>query len=470
MSKYRDIIFFGVLAAGLAGLSQSAPGQSLQSSEEQYVRAWHLQKQGSFDAALEGYEASAKAAVVSTQRKKSFRAIGEVATRAGGPAALRQRGYAAFEQAALLNDGFSLGQLVDFQDKNIYRPVRLTELIPLYETRARNGSNTTAMLLGRMHEKGEIGPRSQEKALEWYRLAAQNGNGKAGLKLATYHASRNEDKEALRWLKMTREGLSEAELRARVARVFIEGTDAPRNFTIARRWAVGVLSIDPAVAMLLLRKILEVEFDLDTFEAMIAANTKITGEDRMTLSMMRRILDAQPSATQDKAAERILLLADKGNPFAAACAASMLFQKNGFNHPRGMSLLMGSLKAGEPEAVRLGTDAIATLPADSKNRMEIFSAIRASADKGTAAAMLALANIYSVGGLVQQDIAESFKWKLRAAQTGDAAGAFETGMAYLGGNGVTEDKNAARKWLEKAKRSGNQMAGSILQQMASSKR
>ena len=80
-------------------------------------------------------------------------------------------------------------------------------------------------------------------------------------------------------------------------------------------------------------------------------------------------------------------------------------------------------------------------------------------------AMLAAANLYAVGTLVEQNIGQSFTWYLKAAKAGNPEAEFRAGMAYAQGLGTGTDIDEAKRWLTAANDHGYAMAGPSLQSL-----
>jgi TPR repeat protein len=57
---------------------------------------------------------------------------------------------------------------------------------------------------------------------------------------------------------------------------------------------------------------------------------------------------------------------------------------------------------------------------------------------------------YSQGFGVKKDNTEAFKWFLKAAELGNAVGAYNVGDSYYSGSGVEEDGKLAYEWFQKA--------------------
>ncbi|MBY8824961.1 tetratricopeptide repeat protein [Sphingomonas colocasiae] len=74
----------------------------------------------------------------------------------------------------------------------------------------------------------------------------------------------------------------------------------------------------------------------------------------------------------------------------------------------------------------------------------------ALAGGGDVAAMLKLAAFYADGPQPARDSVGAFAWSRRAAEAGAPGGAFNTGLAYDGGNGVAADRAEAQRWYRAA--------------------
>ncbi|MCL2000619.1 MAG: hypothetical protein FWG74_04220, partial [Planctomycetes bacterium] len=81
---------------------------------------------------------------------------------------------------------------------------------------------------------------------------------------------------------------------------------------------------------------------------------------------------------------------------------------------------------------------------------EAFERLLASAEAGSAPAMLNLAEFYGNGWGVRQNLTERYQWLEKAAEAGDPQGAFRAGLALEMGLGVAADQAAAARAFERA--------------------
>ena len=85
--------------------------------------------------------------------------------------------------------------------------------------------------------------------------------------------------------------------------------------------------------------------------------------------------------------------------------------------------------------------------------------------QGYAPAQHQLAEMYSKGEEVRQDIEEAIKWYKRAAEQGFVLSQYSLGLLYDMGNGVNQDFKEAKKWYQKAAEQGFARAQNNLAQM-----
>jgi hypothetical protein len=110
--------------------------------------------------------------------------------------------------------------------------------------------------------------------------------------------------------------------------------------------------------------------------------------------------------------------------------------------------LIASAKAGDSEAQRkLGLALIAIKPPRTD---EALRWLRQSADKGNAAAMTNVGQMFAAGLGVLKNEAEAAAWYRRAADKGDADGQNFLGQLYDNGRGVPQDFAEALKWYRLA--------------------
>ena len=68
--------------------------------------------------------------------------------------------------------------------------------------------------------------------------------------------------------------------------------------------------------------------------------------------------------------------------------------------------------------------------------------------------MISLANCYGSGEGTEQDLEESFKWNMKAAQGGEPSGMLNVAISYEDGLGVAADPSEAFAWYKKSAEGG----------------
>jgi predicted aspartyl protease len=99
---------------------------------------------------------------------------------------------------------------------------------------------------------------------------------------------------------------------------------------------------------------------------------------------------------------------------------------------------------------------------EAKDYSGAMSWWKLAADKGVTAAMTGIANMYHQGAGVNQDFVEALKWARLAAEKGDKPAMGMVAVQYAAGEGVTKDCVTARQWLAKAAAAGLQQANDYI--------
>jgi hypothetical protein len=96
---------------------------------------------------------------------------------------------------------------------------------------------------------------------------------------------------------------------------------------------------------------------------------------------------------------------------------------------------------------------------DEQVRLEAeMPELDARADAGDAQAFVELGNRYFFGEAVAKDVAEAFRWYLRAAEAGSDAGMVNLASCSRRGEGVPQDPDQAVKWYERAMKTDHTFA------------
>jgi len=95
--------------------------------------------------------------------------------------------------------------------------------------------------------------------------------------------------------------------------------------------------------------------------------------------------------------------------------------------------------------------------ADDSNDCTSFSiaTLRARAERGSAAAQLALADALVEARCVEQDLREAARWYQASARGGNVDAKFDLGMMYLEGRGVPPNARRGAAWLLEAAEAGH---------------
>lgn len=420
-----SFLLLGPVLAGCADDSKVLGGT------EQYVRASYLEEQGRPSDARIAYERSIAASLDPREKRKSLSALADLTESTGAPAG--SQSVADLRQsAALLGDRRSLNEVARRQyDENI-RPSRFAELVPYYDKSAREQSNTTALLMGRLTEEGEFGQNPKTSTVDWYTLAANRGSNKATKELVVYYARAGEDSQALAWIGRL-SGEEKSNMYLSLAKDFLDaGDELPRNGTSAVRWYRRGLAANPTAAV---------------------------------SSANRFLTDAPTDADRAAILAAVRTQADRGNPDAALLVARSLDRDSAEVNPEAVRYFLIAAKAGNADAMGSLVKSAAFLKSDDPLSGQIVSGLTSMGERGNVDAMLTLGNSYGIGGIVPRDPARSFAWYERAAKAGNAEAQYRTGVAYADGIGTTKNIEQARRWLQESARRGFNLAAPALQRL-----
>jgi TPR repeat protein len=398
-------------------------------SRQLYLTGIHFRETGRTAEAVKVYEDAIRKDVDGKWKGKSYYALAQIYL---SPGSFRStpRGIASLAQAALAGNGDATGDLIDMQlDKNV-RPPNLKALIPLYSQRARESSNSAALLLAKLTAEGQLGRKPATSSTDWYTIAAERGSNTAVRKLVVVYAAEGNQAKALAWIK--RLGKSDAaSVYLDLAKDFLtDGDELKRNGDAAVIWYRLALAADPEKAVHSATQFFETGSDSDR-QAILAAVRKI---------------------------------ADRGDPDASLFVAKLLDKSDPTAINReAIRYYATAAKGGNGDAVTGLVRVSAFLKPDDTMTSDLMTGITAAAGTGNVDAMLALANFYSMGTLVARDVGQGFGWYLKAAKAGNAEAEFRAGVAYAQGLGTGTDLKQARHWLTAAEGQGYPLAAPSLQ-------
>ena len=88
-----------------------------------------------------------------------------------------------------------------------------------------------------------------------------------------------------------------------------------------------------------------------------------------------------------------------------------------------------------------------------------FNEVKLAAAEGDADAQYELARLYAEGEGVEQNLAETVKWYLKAAEQGHDSAQFKIGLCYQTGTGVSKSDKEAYIWLSISAENGAPLNG-----------
>jgi TPR repeat protein len=162
-------------------------------------------------------------------------------------------------------------------------------------------------------------------------------------------------------------------------------------------------------------------------------------------------------ADQGEAVRWLRKASELGNPAAMYSLGMVL--GHGPSTPadkaEAMKWFIKSAQLGSVDAMTMaGIQYVSGVNGQGPNYVEANYWFRSAADKGDAAAMFMLADLYRYGLGVPTDYAEAMRWSLRAAHVGNVDAMKLIGEMYEKGLGVPEDKVESRRWFQMAAKQG----------------
>jgi len=161
---------------------------------------------------------------------------------------------------------------------------------------------------------------------------------------------------------------------------------------------------------------------------------------------------------------RMLTLAERGNPLAEIAVAECYFNGRGtaINRPEAVRWYRSAAERGEADAqASMGLCSFRGWGCE-KNNAEAFRWWSLAAAQGNLGAINDLAFCYMNGFGVQKDERKGFEWAMKAAERGHVPSQTLVGECYLDGRGVEKDAVSGETWLYRAARQGNSRAHKLL--------
>lgn len=92
---------------------------------------------------------------------------------------------------------------------------------------------------------------------------------------------------------------------------------------------------------------------------------------------------------------------------------------------------------------------------ESQNYTQAFNLLKPLAEEGNAEAQCIIANMYHLGLGIEINLPEALQWYRKSSQQGYGIASNNLATLYLlGGNGISQNKNEADRYFQKAREQG----------------
>ena len=270
---------------------------------------------------------------------------------------------------------------------------------------AENGVAELQYTLGLMYANGEGVPQDDQKAVKWYRLAAEQGHARA--KANIYNLAKKNIPQALQVLIGDAEnGVVEAQYT--LASMYANGQGVPQDDQKAVKWYRLAVEQGHAGAKANIYSLAKKRVP-DALKLLINDAENGSAEAQINLAMMHQLGLGVPQDDQE---------AIKWYRFVAEDELAQA-QKN----------IISLAKKNVPQALK---------------------ALSNDAENGVVKAQIDLGMMYGFGLVVPKDDRKAAKWYRLAAEQGVARAQFIMGLMYANGQGVAQDDREAMQWYRLA--------------------
>jgi TPR repeat protein len=351
--------------------------------------------------------------------------------------------FARFNPALLLLSATALaicqssGQSTLERGSQAFKQGDLASAFKILKPLADAGNASAQELLGEVCYVGyDVGyniPCNDAQAIQWYRLAAQNGNPKAQCRLGTrLRIDQKKDTEGFEWmLKSAKQGYPDC--MCDIGEYYRGGwSPVTQNYSEALKWFKTAEEKGEACHYNLgsayyFGQGVEVDFKSAAALLQKEASNKYSVHHADASELLASIYEQGGRGMEQNYSEAAKWYRD------AIDAPALKWEKSSQDWAR---LNLGDLYV-QGEGV----------PQDFGEALKLFKPL---AGVGDARAQTRMGDLYAEGkGVTQSDI-EAVKWYRMAAEQADPSGQFHLGMAYKSGKGVPEDYVLAHMWFNLA--------------------
>ena len=299
------------------------------------------------------------------------------------------------------------------------------------EASAAKGDADAQYDLGERYSKGNGVPLDQEKAVAWYRRAADQGLAKAQAGLGRCYAKgegvAKDYSQAVAWFRKAAEQ-GDAKGQNGLGLSFARGQGVAQDYTEAVKW---------------FRKAAEQEY--------------AAGQDNLGVSF------AQGHGVPQDYAEAVTWYrkaAEQGYTNAQCNLGGCYALGHGVSkdYAEAVKWVRKAAEQGDARGQNLLGLCYAKGQSVAQDYTEAVRWFRKAAEQGYAKGQVSLAVSYATGKGVPQDQTEAAHWYRKAADQGDAKAQLSLGVSYAEGNGVNKDLDEADKWFSQAEGKANESA------------
>ena len=369
----------------------------------------------------------------------------------------------------------------------------------LWETKAKKGNSTAQYNLGSMYSNGEYVAQSDERAVYWYRKAADQGYKSAqyhlGIKYKTGTGVTKDYKQAAYWYrKAAEQGHAKAQNNLGVS--YNNGEGVSQNYEQAVYWYRKAANQGHAEAQYNLGKKYKTGtgVSLDYFEAVYwltkATNQRHTDAKKHldetqetinriyregelgTVNRSKQIIDFFLKASSrglggDSKAQNILAdlyIKDKGVGEKYSDVIRWFTQNADVGNIAAQKMLTWTFENGKSPTLLLIGGYYENGSWADYDKKEALKWFRKAANQGHAGAQFILGNKYGQGEVVLKDPNQAISWYLMAAKQGHAEAQYELGLTYIDQKDQKDQKNPLKNaayWINQAHENGIKQASKV---------
>lgn len=381
-------------------------------------------------------------------------------------------------KAEKVNDSNAMRKLGYFYQNAYGTELNLAKAASYFEKAAKQENQYAQMEIAKCYEEGSGVPQSYAKAIKWYEKAAAHGNLEGIITCARWYSEGNFIKQNLKKAfnyYLTAADKGDADAQCTVGILYMEGTGCPVDYAksieylelAARNGVWEAQNLSAKVAWIQTQE--KIQNEKPEGQELLAVLKKAadSGWHEAQLEYAKMLVQqngGKIDSSNSYSVKENLLKASKQGNVEATYHLGRFYLLHENNVYEGLTQLKKAAGNNYLDALYVLGKIYLNGIYVSKNENEALKYLSSAIELGSADASFLLAAYYSDKAFFYKEFKPTVQtYLIQAAERGHVLAQYYAGIAYQFGTYGESDPKLSEKWLNEAKKNGNEEAAQILE-------